>query len=315
VPTGAASSVGLVTIRPVAAAAPLTPLLTGPRIAGSVLAVFAAAAVIGVDTTAGSRIVALLAAEGSGVPNGVRLPLSTLDRPFAGVHPGAPVTVGARDIVTGTEHYRLARTWRTAVPVIRPCRRALAVLADRLIDAEIGVPQPRVRALEAGLTTGEPRAAVRGLVGLGRGLTPGGDDVLAGTMVGLRAVGRTVLLQQVRRAVGADVADRTTAISVDLLRLAATGQAGLESLAVLGAIHAAQRSSCGSGRLDALTAAIDKLLAIGHTSGADLATGLLIGLRTGAPDRPLPAADPAVAVEAAATQAAAQVAALGQVLR
>lgn len=299
-PTCAASSVGLVTIRPVAAAAPLTPLLTGPRTAGSVLAVFAAAAVIGVDTTAGPRIVALLAAEGSGVPNGVRLPLATADRPFAGLQPGAPVTVGARDIVTGAEHYRLARTWRTAVPVIRPCRQALAVLVDRLTDVEIGVSEPRVRALAVGLAAGEPRAAVRGLVGLGRGLTPGGDDVLAGTMIGLRAVGRTVLLQQVRRAVGADIADRTTAISVDLLRLAATGQAGLESLAVLGAIHAAQRSSCGAGHLDALTAAIDKLLAIGHTSGADLATGLLIGLRTGAPDRPQPAGDPIVRGLAAA---------------
>lgn len=259
----------------------------------------------------GPRIVALLAAEGSGVPNGVRLPQSAADRPFAGLYPGAPVTVGARDIVTDTEHYRLARTWRTAVPVIRPYRRALDVLAERLIDAEIGVPQPRVRALEVGLSAGEPRAAVRGLVGLGRGLTPGGDDVLAGTLVGLRAVGRTVLLQQVRRAVGADVADRTTAISVDLLRLAATGQAGLESLAVLGAIHTAQRSSCGAGHLDALTAAIDRLLLIGHTSGADLATGMLIGLRTGAPDRPLPA----VAEAAAATDVAAQVAAIGRVLR
>ena len=64
-------------------------------------------------------------------------------------------------------------------------------------------------------------------------------------------------------------ANRTTALSADLLRLAGDGHAGLEALAVLAALH----------RPDVPIAdAVDRLLSIGHTSGADLATGLAIGL-------------------------------------
>jgi len=288
-----------VTIRPVAVAAALTPLLTGPRTPGSVLAVFPGAASLGMDTPAGPRIVSLLSLSASGVPNGVRVPLRVSDRPFAALRPGAPATVGAREIVVGDQTYRMTRTWRTAVPPVRLCRQALAVLAGRLADLAIGVPLQRVRALASGLTAGDPRSAIRGLVGVGNGLTPGGDDIIAGTMVGLRAVGRTVLLQQVRRAVGADVGDRTTAVSADLLRLAAAGQAGTESLALLGALHAARPGIRGISRLDVLHSALDKLLTIGHTSGADLATGLLLGLGTADAERgllPLPGSIPSAVV-------------------
>lgn len=291
---------------PVAAAAPLTPLLTGPRTTGSVLAVFSAAAILGVTPADGTgpRIVSLLSQQASGVPNGVRLPISAAELPFADLQPGTPATVGAREIVLGDVVYRLARTWHTAVPAIRPGSSALKTVAGRLATVQLGVPTDRVTMLAAGLAVGDPDASVRRLIGLGSGLTPGGDDLLAGLLVGLRASGKAVLLQQVRHAVGSDWAatsERTTSISVDLLRLAAAGQAATEMLALLTAIH---RTAPGGGpdhaefvggatqlaatQLGAprrrlhhgpLHAAIDKLLAVGHTSGADLATGLLMGLR------------------------------------
>jgi len=271
----------------VAVAAALTPLITGPPTAGSVLAVFPGAASLCVDTAAGPRIVSLLSLSASGVPNGVRVPLRVADRPFAALRPGALATVGAREVLVGGQSYRMTRTWRTAVPSVRVCRQALAALAGRLADVAIGVPLQRVRVLGAALAAGDPRSAVRGLVGVGNGLTPGGDDIIAGTMVGLRASGRTVLLQQVRRALGADIAERTTAVSVDLLRLAAAGQAGTEALAVLGALHGARPGISGTSHLDVLDSAVDKLLSIGHTSGADLATGMLLGLGTADAERPL----------------------------
>ncbi|MDQ2848027.1 MAG: DUF2877 domain-containing protein [Actinomycetota bacterium] len=301
------------TICPVAAAAPLTPLLTGPRTTGSVLAVFSAAAILGVTPADGTgpRIVSLLSRQASGVPNGVRLPMSAADAPFAALQPGTPATVGAREIVLGDAVYRLARTWHTAVPAIRPGSSALETVAGRLAQVQLGVPTDRVATLAAGLVVGDPDPAVRRLIGLGSGLTPGGDDLLAGLLVGLRASGKAVLLQQVRHAVGSDwaaTAERTTSISVDLLRLAAAGHASTETLALLTAIHrtppgaghAYSENPRGAAHLSAaqlggprrgrhhgpLHAAIDKLLAVGHTSGSDLATGLLMGLR---PIRRVPA--------------------------
>ncbi len=244
------------------------------------LAVFSAAAVLGVAPAGGTgpRIVSLLSQQASGVPNGVRLPVSAAELPFAGLHPGRSATVGGREIVLGEAVYRLARTWHTAVPAIRPCNSALETLACRLAKVQLGVPTDRVSLLAVGVVDAEPGAAVRRLIGLGSGLTPGGDDLLAGLLVGLRASGKAVLLQLVRHSIGSDweaTAERTTSFSVDLLRLAAAGQASTEVLGLLTAIHRTL-PSVGHGPLHA---AIDKLLGVGHTSGADLATGLLMGLR------------------------------------
>ena len=129
--------------------------------------------------------------------------------------------------------------------------------------------------------TGRPlEAAVGDLVGRGLGLTPGGDDVIAGALCGLRAAGATGLVGAVAAAALTDVTDRTTLLSADLIRLAGDGDACVEVLRVLRAVHLAldrlERGDC------ALGGALDRLLAVGHTSGADLATGLAVGLRVGA---------------------------------
>ena len=68
----------------------------------------------------------------------------------------------------------------------------------------------------------------------------------------------------------ADSGYQTTTLSADLLRLARDGHACLESLGLLAALH----------RPDIpVTGPIHRFLSIGHTSGADLATGLALGLR------------------------------------
>jgi hypothetical protein len=109
------------------------------------------------------------------------------------------------------------------------------------------------------------------MVGLGKGLTPGGDDVLAGLLVGLHAMGHLELARSISgRALDA-VVDRTTLLSADLLRLAADGHACIEALALLRAVHTGHQ----------VPTALDRLLSIGHTSGADLATGLAMGLEIG----------------------------------
>src|SRR5699024_9579075 len=150
-----------------------------------------------------------------------------------------------------------------------------------------------VAALHHALASGQStvlRDAVRALVGLGTGSTPGGDDVLCGTMAGLRATGRDVLADQIAIASLDGVDDRTPALSADLLRLAAHGHVCTAAGAVLRALdsgqaqppqpaatgHSTNGSSTGThnaadSRADShLTAAPARLLQIGHTSGADL---------------------------------------------
>ena len=109
--------------------------------------------------------------------------------------------------------------------------------------------------------------------------------MIAGALCGLHAAGATGLVSAVAAAALTDVTDRTTLLSADLLRLAADGDACVEVLGVLRAAHHARDrlrlGDCALGDC-ALGGALDRLLAVGHASGADLATGLAVGLRVGA---------------------------------
>jgi len=105
--------------------------------------------------------------------------------------------------------------------------------------------------------TSEPAAAVAGLLGCGPGLTPAGDDVLAGFLLGATAFG--LESSHMRAAIAAMAADRTTALSAALLRHAARGECISEVAAVLA---------------DPTGSTLGELLRVGHTSGAALAIGL-----------------------------------------
>ena len=116
---------------------------------------------------------------------------------------------------------------------------------------------------------------------MGRGLTPGGDDVVAGLLIGLLAGHRTDLAERISDRALQRVTERTTLLSADLLRLAADGQAEDGR----GADRVAGRSSTqirhGDRRRRGWRAdgADRGVVAAWHTSGADLATGLAMGLR------------------------------------
>ena len=109
------------------------------------------------------------------------------------------------------------------------------------------------------------RSAVAALAGLGPGLTPTGDDVLCGF---LAAAGPS--LAPVLAAAMAANLDRTGPISARLMRVALQGfwPAPLARLAA---------ALAGNAEPEAL-AALDALMRSGHSSGADLATGYLLGL-------------------------------------
>jgi hypothetical protein len=106
-------------------------------------------------------------------------------------------------------------------------------------------------------------AAAAGLLGRGPGLTPSGDDVLAGYLVGAAAFG--VDAAALRAAIATLAPARTTALSAALLWHAARGEC-VDELAAVAAVLTGQ-SRQGAGR------AASRLLSVGHSSGAALAEG------------------------------------------
>ena len=115
-------------------------------------------------------------------------------------------------------------------------------------------------------THGEVRDAVAALLGRGAGLTPSGDDALAGALLVAHALGTgTVLADAVRARLGA-----TTAVSAALLDAAADGYAARPVVTLVDAAVA--------GDYEAVRRALPPVLTIGHTSGADTVTGIRVAL-------------------------------------
>jgi uncharacterized protein DUF2877 len=200
---------------------------------------------------------------------------------------GSPAWVGAGRVEVADLGLTTARTWRCppTPPVADRARLSerCAWLSNRLADLPLdgsGGLALRVTNLEDALRGGpagnDEAAPIRDLIGLGPGLTPSGDDVLAGALVTLRRLrphgADRGALDAITERIAAEVcqsSERTTALSSTLLAHAARGDAVppvLELLRVLAA---------GGDTVQPFQA----LLAVGHTSGRDLAHGMMIAAR------------------------------------
>ena len=117
-------------------------------------------------------------------------------------------------------------------------------------------------------------AAARRLVGAGQGLTPAGDDFIAGALCVLGGVDHPAarrVRQAVADGVGAPgVLDATTRVSRQMLACELAGQAASTHLRFQRALL---RDACDAGP------ALSELLSVGHTSGADFAAGAADALR------------------------------------
>ncbi|MQA86184.1 MAG: DUF2877 domain-containing protein [Streptosporangiales bacterium] len=281
-----------------AASLGLRPLLDGPRRPGRVLAAFPSAVYVEVRTGREPRVLGLVIPEAVRLPNAVVVTAPELRAQLASVQVGTEASVGDGVVELGGVRVR-ARRWWDPAPVLGPVsriglERGVAAL-QRLLDrcprhhGLTGHPAPGnlATACVAGDLAGTVDAAER-IVGLGPGLTPSGDDMLAGLLVALRVLGGAV-------AEGADTAGgrggeaageeavwlagwlgaavtpyadtRTTTLAATLLHCAAQGRPSAEMAAVLRAL---------AGH-EPLEPAATRLLATGHTSGADLTWGLLTG--------------------------------------
>ena len=161
---------------PVAAPEALRDLLGGPARTATVRGVFPTAVYL--DT--GAEVVALVTADGLRLPCALMLAAPTSGRPFAAFQPDDVATVGAGAVAVGDRQFRVRRWWRPAP--LRPLNPGprLAARADAL-DALL---PPLPAELPPDRRTWRPGT----LVGLGPGLTPAGDDVLAAMLLTLSAV-------------------------------------------------------------------------------------------------------------------------------
>ncbi len=187
---------------------------------------------------------------------------------------GVPMMANA--VVAAAPEAPAAVAWDPAAPpawdpVVRPPgwdRAAVAELA-RWLAGRVAVPDVRLA------------AAAGRLLGRGPGLTPEGDDVLAGAAAAIRALGRSAGLPPGRidaivgDLVPAGLPRRTGALSATLLRLAASGAAPEPAHRLLAgppggreaALADLARLGSGTGRALAAGIALASLHLAGLTGG------------------------------------------------
>jgi Protein of unknown function (DUF2877) len=139
-----------------------------------------------------------------------------------------------------------------------------------LVQAAMPGVAALVRILAGAAGDLDDMSGLAGLIGLGPGLTPSGDDLIGGALIGLAALGRTECRDALWDRCGALI-EQTNDISRVHLQAAALGYGAA-------ALHAAIHATMG-GQTARLHQALGALTAIGHTSGLDAFAGSLIVLR------------------------------------
>lgn len=121
------------------------------------------------------------------------------------------------------------------------------------------------------------KAASKGLIGLGLGLTPSGDDMLSGFMIARWWITNSfgAKLDQTKEenaSIKGQMAEKTTLFSKQHLRYAAEGETNEAVESFLKSILRDKMKSVDSR--------INRVIEMGETSGADMMLGLLLGLET-----------------------------------
>jgi hypothetical protein len=258
-----------------------------------VVAAFPAAVYLA-DPVAGRVRLALVARDGIAHPNALVLTDPTARRPLRDLVPGSRVVIGDGEVRVGSRCIRVTRWFdpRPVLPPVDPAELQRRVATVRPLMAATTPPldpglEPSVRAFAAALADRSSlgiETAGRVLLGRGPGLTPAGDDLLAGALAtwvvldrSLNGLGDAIhgLLDRAERA--------TTGVSAALLRHAARGE-------VADPVAGLLRALAGRGEV---RVAVTRLLEVGATSGRDLAVGVLAAVDAHLATHPSPLPAPA----------------------
>jgi hypothetical protein len=259
------------TSHPAAGPARVADLLRGDDRPAAVLGAFPTALYLRLH---GGEVIAVLTRDAVRLPLGLRLTTRSAEDPLDGWL--GRVTVGSSRLRVGSRSVRVARVLAVgAATGLVPDREAVAHAWRGLADLDR--PEPAPELLEAPMRDRrEADEVAHRFLGAGPGLTPYGDDVLAGFLVGAWCFG--LLDHPLRTAVPDAAAGRTTELSAALLRCASRGES-VPEVGVLGSALSAGRS--GTSALDG---ALAEVVRIGHTSGAGLASGLVAAARVAGPE-------------------------------
>jgi hypothetical protein len=261
-----------------AASSALRPVLAGPPRPAEWLGVTRGALYLRTAEPPGA--LALLSHDAVRLPCGLVLATTSAELPLASLAPSAPAPPAGLVVGDGAVSWtgpagpvavRAVREWAPA----RPSRGQVAASALGAVRSGLGGADPGVDprlladlAAAAG-DNGAALAAAARLLGGGPGLTPSGDDVLAGFLAGAGAFGLDA--GALRQAITVLAPARTTALSAALLWHAARGECIAELASVTAVLTSQAR--CGPGQAGR---AVSRLLSVGHSSGAALGLGLVI---------------------------------------
>lgn len=287
---------------PAAASSALRALAVGRRRSATVIGTASEALIVRVDDAQGAAptIVTIVTHRGVRQPLSIVLPVAAA---LPAISVGAPVALGEGSITIGQMNLRVTRWWnpRLVLAPSDPC--VVRSRADRLMAqldvggrpqfglsarfsctrqpardntdiAALGLVQQRGDRLVLAWSSGRTDvidAATTGLIGLGPGSTPAGDDLVAGFVAMLAAFGHpgfdrlAVSVEQVLRH------QPTTELSGALLRHAVAGDIAFEARATMQWV-------AGARDLDTEDPikALDQLLGVGATSGWALARGIAL---------------------------------------
>lgn len=274
---------------PALASTGIADLLRGPLRPASVISIFPTAIYLrtepllypdrnGVEPSRRqSGVVAILTSDASRLPLGAILHRPATDRLLISGRGRVHAFLGEGRITVGALTVRASGWWdpRPRLPSVHPAllpegmRELRSAVSERLHGPIREVPVElcgQLGALRAALRRDDLTSALRAsqrMIGLGPGLTPAGDDLLCGMLAGLTLLGHP---QATRIGAGilALAPGRTTDLSLALLRHATLGQVNSELASVIQAL-------AGTGRL---SGALQRLFAVGHTSGIALGLGL-----------------------------------------
>lgn len=264
-----------------------TALLEGTVQDMDVLAVMPAAVYLATRAPR-AEVVALLASDAVVHPAALVLAASSASQPFAGLDRATAVSVGAGRLEIGEHEVRVGR-WYDPVPRLGTAPAgglASAATVLRAAGGCSGGEQQRRRlsdlahALGADDTAGAI-IAVDALLGSGPGLTPTGDDQLAGLLATLHLLRGGAALGLTEAAVRTHVRGcaraRTTLLSAALLEHALDGAVAAPVARLLRTITSA-RAQDEAAAVRMLDGAVAAVLAIGATSGRDLLDGVTVAL-------------------------------------
>jgi hypothetical protein len=246
---------------PASGQASVQSLISGPPRPADLIAAFPTAAYLRVGP---GRIIAVLTHDAVRLPCGLVLAATSAERPLDGL--SGPAMTGGGRVRIGRLTVAVTRVVSAAAPLLLVPDPAAVASAGGTLE-RLGFDEHGSGLAERLAAHGRDRGTVPGLVrqllGSGSGLTPSGDDVLAGFLVGGRSFG--VPADELRAAVLAGAPGATTDLSATLLWHAARGESIPPVDSLLRALAA--DPAC----VDESLAAV---LRVGHSSGVALATGV-----------------------------------------